>query len=87
MNRQQRRKLNRQNEKNKKNYGFTNAECNAIDNCIRKIKHGLPCVGSVKPLITPAPISNTIILLHSELVWHLILYTQLTAEPLIFLKG
>ena len=58
MNRQQRRKLNRQNEKNKKNYGFTNAECNAIDNCIRKIKHGLPCVGSVKPLITPAPIEH-----------------------------
>lgn len=56
MNRQQKRKLNRENEKNTKNYGFSNNERNAIDNCIRKIKYGLDCVGSIQPLKTPAPI-------------------------------
>ena len=48
MNRQQKRKINRKKEENAKNYGFSNKECNAIDNCIRKIKHGLSCVGSIK---------------------------------------
>ena len=58
MNRQQKRKLNRENEENTKNYGFSNKERNAIANCIRKIKYGLSCVGSIKPLITPAPIEH-----------------------------
>lgn len=56
MNRQQRRKLNRQNEKNKKNYGFSDKERNEIDNCVRKIRQGLSCVCSIQPLTTPAPI-------------------------------
>ena len=56
MNKQQKRKLNRKNKKNAKNYGFSTKECNAIDNCIRKIKYGLDCVGSIQPLNMPIPI-------------------------------
>ena len=58
MNRQQRRKLNRQIEKNTKNYGFSDQERNEIINCVGKIRQGLTCIGSIKPLITPAPIEN-----------------------------
>ena len=56
MNRQQRRKLNRKIEKNTKNYGFSDKERNEVDNCVRKIRQGLSCVGSIHPLTTPAPV-------------------------------
>ena len=39
---------------NTKNYGFSDQERNEIINCVKKIRHGLTCVGSVKPLITSA---------------------------------
>ena len=58
MNRQQKRKLNRENEENTKNYGFSNKECNEIDNCIRKIKYGLVGVSSIQPLTAPALIEH-----------------------------
>ena len=56
MNRQQKRKLDRENEENTKNYGFSNKERNAIANCVKKITHGLSCVGSIKPLTTIAQV-------------------------------
>ena len=56
MNRQQKRKLDRENEENTKNYGFSNKERNAIANCVKKITHGLSCLGSIKPLTTIAQV-------------------------------
>ena len=58
MNRQQKRKQNRENQENTKNYGFSNKERNAIANCIRKIKYGLVGVSSIQPLTAPALIEH-----------------------------
>ena len=86
MNRQQKRKLNRESEKNTKNYGFSDKERNEIDNCVRKIRQGLTCMCSIKPLTTPAPIKYDNFISGSELDWRWILYTQLTAELIYILK-
>ena len=59
MTRQQKRKLDREQEKNVGNYAFSHEEYNIISNCITKIKkEGLVCVGSIQRLITPAPIET-----------------------------
>ena len=58
MNRQQKRKQNRENQENTKNYGFSKNERNAIDNCVKKIQYGLACVSSIQPLTTPAPMEH-----------------------------
>ena len=56
MNRQQRRKLNREHGKIIKNYKFTEKEYRAIYNCIRKIRHGLVSICSIQPCKQPIPI-------------------------------
>lgn len=58
MNRQQKRKLNRENQGNTKNYGFSNKERNVIADCVGKIRGGFPWVSSIKPLTNPAPLEH-----------------------------